>query len=257
MKRLIIVIPLILGLLLPMSEFRPTFPDWLSTPGQLGAPQIDLAELAARTGSVSKIRRTGKVIYSDDFSDLSGWSPSASGAGGKVEITSDFEPYSPPGQVKLTPGADVNKSAEITKRFPLLDARKVGIELLFKFGITSPNLTIDIARYPLNGQAYLASVKYISIYSGLYYADSGGTFRKIMDVIPGNKEWVSLKMVIDFENFLWGPIYVNEKIFQFDAGIWPFSGTGYRFEADVYADDPTGNQSPAYIDDYILTIDEP
>jgi hypothetical protein len=115
-----------------------TIPDYGVSQSQLGSPDIDSAELAARLGGVDSFRRSGRVVFIDDCQSVAPWLQDGS-TGFNVAVDSTYS-YQGNGSLKLTPGTSppATYDVRISKTFPALSPvpltnlnSKIGIDFYF------------------------------------------------------------------------------------------------------------------------------
>lgn len=221
----------------------------------------DMAELAARLGSIVTFDRRGNVMLLDDFeSGLAQWFLGGSGTNNAVTQCSEFA-RNGAFCAKLRGGSSLGLSAYMTKRLPYPVIGKLGLEVSFDGNATfkyfevrlslydgttlhSPKLRFTYATGAL--AYYDENADLIDLETGLYLANSGQLFK-------------TAKLVVDFENELYHRVLYNSETYDVSA-------LSYFKEAS--AEDPyinitlvvvndTGNPGTIYVDDAILTQNEP
>ncbi|KKL24255.1 hypothetical protein LCGC14_2417130, partial [marine sediment metagenome] len=107
------------------------YDDWHINTAAVGQYLLDDSELAARLGSPYVYERLGNVLAIDQGGvELSHWITSTSGNGSSVSRNSTFV-YSGEESLKLTPGSTLSKFASIFREIPYIEARNIGVSLLF------------------------------------------------------------------------------------------------------------------------------
>lgn len=107
-------------------------PDWYKyRPDSFSYPVLDMAELAARLGSISTYERRGDVFLMETFEHgLGRWSVSTSGAGAAVAVNSTIwlsRGYS----CKMTAGSDNDRYARLTHHYHFPHIAGIGSEISF------------------------------------------------------------------------------------------------------------------------------
>lgn len=243
-----------------------TSPDYGVSQTQLGSPDIDLAELAART-SIDTFRRSGRVIYLDPCDSVAPWITGGS-SGWNVSPDPAFS-YMGPNSIRLTPGTSppATYDATMIKTIPALGLTtnlntKIGIEFYFSaeyIEAASPAfLEVSCLFDPiLAAQASFNKLRFVMADGSLMYFN-GMTEVTIPGITlpyncPGQVTWHNLKILYSFGRY-YGLFFDGANI-PFDLTVTPgatsgFSTTQIKF---LWRDI---NGSRLWLDNIILTIDE-
>lgn len=236
-----------------------TAPDDGYNPAFINAWTTDLGEVAARLGSIDTNRRTGKVVFFDEFAVLS-WIQNGAIGTFAVTLKPTLRDW---GSLKMTPGNGPGFFASIYKTFPNLRNTRVGLEINYNSNssVSGELFQVFISK-GVGNNTYQGGLQ-ITPFSGiLSYEDHTGSF--VNGIIPGVQtppgSWHNLKIVFDFsttpgqtvalyqdQDFL----TVSENLFLLSAGPSPF------VTVTIYQYDTSGNHNYSNIEDFILTVDEP
>ena len=221
----------------------------------------DMAELAARLGSISTFDRRGNVIFMDGFeSGLAQWALGGSGTNNAVTQCSEFA-RNGAFCAKLRGGSSLGLYASMVKKLPYPVIGKLGLEASFD-GNTDFNYfevrfqlydgtTLHTAKlrftYSTGAMAYYDSnADMIDLVTGLYLASSGELFSTV-------------KLVVDFENEAYERVLFNSDTYDV-SGIAYFeeaSAADPQIRITLIVINETGNPGLIYVDDVILTQNEP
>lgn len=230
-----------------------TVPDFGVSTGQLPAPDVDNAELAARVGSVSYLRRTGRVIYYDRFDSQALWTVNNASMDGNIA----FIGYQCMALIPI-----IASTGSIKRTFPAIFSPRYGIEFCCAFNSGIDELTFTLNKFYPNNLLF-GGVKLV-FSSGNLQINNGswvtvGTFNNNNTFAPGAVPiWNNIKLIIDFNAGLYSKVIFNEDEFLLtqslnaSAGGWSYN----QLYLEIYALDTAGT-AKAYIDNLILTIDEP
>lgn len=171
--------------------------------GHGGFPLVDdLAEQAARLGSICTYDRRGMVFLIDDFSNgANAWTPAASGTGGEVRETTNY-PYRSPYAVLLKAGSDSAHAASLASYINPQELAKWGFETGVAFFTDFDQFRIEIQRY----DGSYRHVMRVIVHKGegkLMYEKAGGgnvAIADLPDLVASYGIYHSLKIVGDFEN---------------------------------------------------------
>lgn len=237
-------------------------PDWWgSEPTDTVHMVQDAGELAARLGSPVTYDRRGNVIWIDSFEGgLGGWIPAFSGTGGDVVISSTAQrtgSYS----AKFITGKAVGGNASLSKYHPRPKLCSVGLEVAF--APTSDQVTVRLQLYHYDGANYhLFSIRYDYPNQRLQYLDNTATWQTMATGVafyPNYTSWNVLKLVVDVEDNKYYRVLLNDTGYSL-AGVDALtvaSVTAPYLGMVIFADGNSATNYVVYIDDVILTQNEP
>ena len=236
-------------------------PDWgasaqLSTVYSLQ----DLAELAARLGSINTFDRRGNVVFLDDFeAGLSRWEVGTYGTGAAA-VVSVYRSHSGAYAAKLTTGSDGAQAIEIRRQIPRPVAGKIGLE--FSWAWDGPLWCVVVSLDLFNGATYDHYV--VAFYRStdlITLRDAAGVAQTIASGLLMQTDHLmfhTAKLVVDTESRK----YVR---LLFDRNSYDLSAYGCQAIADastprlVLLIGPWGNTAnniDTYVDDVIVTQNE-
>lgn len=236
------------------------YPDWGGAAPVVTVYSLqDLAELAARLGSIDTFDRRGNVVWFDDFeSGIENWRRSGPGA---YSIDWDSK-YAKTGGFSCRITTDTGFPATISKYFgfPVLSA--MGFE--FSFSYTQNWQYLYLVIYLADGtNLSIAAVRYNAVTKMWQYMATDGSYQDIpgssYTLSPMVEEFDTMKLVADFITGKYSRLLVNSQVFdlsalslrKYAAALTPSMSISITMEAL-----PTG---PAIgnIDDVIVTQNEP
>lgn len=236
--------------------------DW----SNIGADEVvyglaDMAELAARLGSPDTHNREGNVICLETFEHgLGGWDRGLYGTGAAAEIVA--ERYRSSGySCQLVAGSDGARQAKISRTYPLPVAGRYGLECswrpgpdveLFSFWLAYLDGVVEhqydvkyvVAGGVLNVKNALGVWTPFASGLNLTYLYAGfHTFKLVADIVAG----ASVRLI------------VNEAEYDLaDYGSYDFANSdGPHLKTDVWIQGAAGKNGYVYVDDVILTQNEP
>lgn len=237
-------------------------PDWYkyrreSTTFPIG----DLAELAARLNSIVTFDRRGDVFWMEDFSaGLQRWTTGGAGTGLSVSISPAS--YRSAGySAKLIPGSDGARNAQIYTRFPYPHLAKTGLEVAFTIGDQHEYFYLRTTIY--TGALYmLAEIKYDVTTGILSYRDSTFTYVALnppLVLYASTALFHHLKLVVDALNYEYVRVTLdNEAHDMANIATYTHASTqNPHILVNIYYKAVAGNNPTAYVDDIIVTQDEP
>jgi len=233
--------------------------------GQIPKPTTytlsDMAELAARLGSINTFDRRGDVIWLDDFeNNINKWLTYAVGTGGSVALSNDRARNGAMSAKLVTP-SDALLAARIYRDFPYPEVGKIGAEISF-------TIDNDLDFFQLGLQFWTETkytnslLRYLPSEKALYYADSDGVIKVLLsnvNLFATTPLFHTLKLVVDIKT----DKYVRALL---DSYYVDMSDIACRTTTGVYTKDmnsqivamgKAGLNITIYIDDFILTQNEP
>ena len=239
------------------------YPDWGVVTAQLGAPEFDTGEMAARIGSPYSYLRRGKVLFIDSFEI--GWNSwrKSPGATGSISLTT-FQPYHGAKAIKFVPPSGAGDYAGLLKYIPRIIGRRVGVECMVGL-VAGANTSIFSLEY------FEVESAVASYWDAQIDADAGRLkYRNGLTLQSGftNLAWEGaeqglisyhhLKLVVDVvarelqEVWFNGTLYEpSNKTEQTIAAVGEPDHTFINLQ--VYE---TASQAPIYVDAVTITVDE-
>lgn len=240
-----------------------TYPDYGRSESGFPSPDIDLTELAARTGSIDTLRRDGKVIYIDPFEILT-WEFLGGGGTGSNAVITTLKKCRGFCSLELTPGTTAPYEANIQKYFPSLPNRRYGFEVTVANGDTTPGpgYTFELLALKFLGRsAAEGGFKIDYDAKKLYYYAAGGwqDLAGIFDPLHG-LQWASVKIVLDFGLLQTVRLFWGEVVHNINFPMWQWTpasdqGDTMYITISLFDTNPLGRK--AYLSDFIMSIDEP
>jgi hypothetical protein len=244
-------------------------PDYNIPLTNIGSVSFDIAELAARLGSLSRIDRLGSVIYQDDFDNgLSRWTLVNGLDAYTHVITSPV--FDGDASIKLGVNQPTSLGDAIYKVIPLHDANRMGFEFTYALApIGEVNVIPEFRAYiytmtslyrcylkihPLNHIIYLYTQPegqpagyYVALDDMLYLAP-----------VSNYVTWHHCKIVIDIDKGKYQRLYHDQ--FTADLTSYPLiSGANPGYSGMTLAFFTNLGSAPGYwiLDNLIVTINEP
>ena len=223
----------------------------------------DMAELAARLGSIVTFDRRGDVVWFDDFEDGIGkWRLDGIGTGNAQEwssVTSRSRGFS----LKLTSGSDSWRLSSAERLFAFPTLSKLGFEFSFSYPDEDQVAYLDLWVNIYDGVSLiLADLEYNRASNTLAYLDENGDYVNLRTDIrlKGDATLThTFKLVLDPNKKEYVRAVVNERTYD-------LSGIGQQYQADdksphvavaIVLMGVAAVNCIAYIDDFIFTQNEP
>ncbi len=236
------------------------YPDWGgATPVATVYNLQDLAELAARLGSIDTFDRRGNVIAFDDFeSGIEQWRRSGAGA---YSIDWDSK-YAKTGGFSCRITTDSGWQATISKYigFPVLS--KIGVEFSFSYTQNWQYLYLEVLLQD-GVSAFYTGIRYNAATKMWQYRATDGSYQDIpgssFTLSPMVEEFDTVKLVIDFSTGKYSRLLINSQVFdlsalsfyQYAAVLTPVMNVSITVKA------LPGELAIGNIDDVIVTQNEP
>lgn len=170
----------------------------------------DLAELAARIGSINTFDRRGNVIGLDDFEDpIIKWDSNGTVGAGAAVRHSSLSARSGAQCLQLVMGNAIGNFTQILKTFSVSNPSKIGVEWSFAKDISATlsdlEIVVTYTRYPSPTlpDDIVAGVKYNQITYSWSIMDTTGAYQIYLTEpgsVFGNQEWRTAKIVFDLVN---------------------------------------------------------
>ena len=236
-------------------------PDWQIDPEAIYHWMQDDAELAARMNSPYVFGREGKVIFMDDEgADIAQWDVTLSGSGAAA-ANDTTRMYAGSQSIKLTPGSTLNKFVKLAKDFPYISENLVGVSGVFVFTDTDNWLKIEIAKQH-EGTAISYIVKFDK--DDKVYVSSGGSYEEVIDpstILYDDSlfYWQYFRVTIDLDDSEYERVQLNDEAISlvkvFDSSSFMTRPDALRLFITGY--DDGGTNAPIYLDNLVVTVDDP
>jgi len=221
----------------------------------------DLGELAARQKSIVTFDRRGDIIWLDDFeSSLNKWEDRGVDLGHDAAISNAYA-RNGAFSCKLTCGRDGDFEGIIHTYKPPPVLSKVGLEVHW----TRPGTSFISIYFRLEithgAKSWDARIRFLSATATLQYWD-GAVFRDIeagVGVRANHLLFSPLKFVIDLDGDVYSRLILHHRSWDLSSYAVPTGGGGALRDTriSILAVGATGVNTPLYIDDVILTQNEP
>lgn len=221
----------------------------------------DVAELAARLSSICTFDRRGNVIWLDDFEGTLGkWGIETEGAGYSAALSAEAA-RSGAFSAKLISPDDEEDKIGLKRWFPLPVESNIGFE--FSWARAYQLAYIHLYLYFVEAaKSYSFRLRYHIAQNYLQYYDGDGDYISLEPRAYSGKEthiFNTIKLVVDYANKKYVRALFNSQAFDL-SDLKPKIGAGgtpYTLRTYIYAETGTTPNVPTYIDDVILTQNEP
>lgn len=230
----------------------------------------DLGELAARLGSANVYERRGDVVFMDSFEHgLVHWTTASFGSGSGLSI-SQFRTRTGGHAVKLTPGTDSSRLAQLYRilaPLPTSDATYPGWGLEFSF-VPHEDMaytTWHLYRYT-GATVYMFRARYDHASQEVQYQNAASAWVVLASALdlhsPVSYQFSTGKLVVDPTTNTYMRFLLNDTEYTAVAGVAPLSASnsqpaGMYVEISAEAQASLGSAPSTYVDDVILTQNEP
>lgn len=221
----------------------------------------DMAELAARLGSPVTFNREGNVLYMDTFEwGIRPWAQTTAGTGAEIRTSNvwhKFGAYS----CALVCGSDGGQIAKIDRWFPYPVLTKTGLEFSFTRDAYFDNLRVILMLFD-GSRRYQFYLIYDLDDATIQIRTSAGWKTVVSNLTLaafGTSLFHVFKLVCDFDTKKYVRLIVNETETNLSA-YTAFSGTNTTtpsMQAWIEARGDSGNNSVVYVDDVVITQNEP
>ncbi len=236
-------------------------PDFQQTSGVSTVYQLtDMAELAARLGSIVTFDRRGDVFHLNDFEHgESGLGSSGSGTGSACYLSLAYA-RSGHFSLALIAGSNSDHYREVYSTLGLPSEKALGMEISFSGGSTAGGW--ELWFMPLaGGKSLYGAVKYDHTTDKLYYYDENEAWVELasgiaLPVTVGR--WNTVKLVLDCENQEYKRLLLNSRSYSMlDIPLYWVAASGYsQCYWEFHNNGQSGFNTPMYVDDLILTQNE-
>lgn len=222
---------------------------------------MDLAELAARLGSIVVFDRRGDVTFLENFDNgHARWDTTLEGADASVSISPDHfrtAGYS----VALTCGSDGQRSAGIRILTPYPRQANYGLEASFTLEALHIAFVLGLTIYD-GTDAHNFVVRYLRATGTLQYLDQDGNYQALTPTCrtyESDHLFNSLKLVATPITDVYDRAILNRQAYDLTAltGRVTPNLADQHFQIDIFYTGAADENPVGYVDDVILTQDEP
>ena len=223
---------------------------------------VNADELAARLGAISLFERRGEIIWQDDFecSTLK-W---IQDVGTVARSTTSARNGN--ASLKLTTGASVDNLSRGIWRgyYPSTYTNKVGAEFSFALGASIKYIMLTLGLVVDSTHFYQGIVRYrpqdndLQICTGISPA-VWTTIATSLDLYEQDKMYHTWKLVIDISSWKYLRLYLDDNEYDISSYSIDYStpsNARRRTVVDLEISNNASGAHYAYIDDFILTINE-
>lgn len=218
------------------------------------------AELAARLGRINTFDRRGEVVWFDDFEDnLAKWVVSASGLGASVAL-STASAKNGAQSCKITSGNVIGDYSQIIKYTPYPKLTRIGFEIAFTCNGSMSTYNFSIILYD-GTNYYECSLRYLPPTTDLQAYNDGAwvSLSTAIKIYNSSSLFNIIKIVGDFSTKKLTRVMLNHH--QFDLTPYAMftsdSAVGACLQFTVNALTAVNSNQPCYVDDAIITQNEP
>lgn len=246
----------------PVGHGGQDLPDWGISPLSTKYPVLkDLSELAVRLGSPVSFDRMGTVVYAETFSQgMARWYEDHAFGTSDIDLwgTAFYtEPYCARFFVDDVAGATVSLMTYV----PYAYLSRMGVEFAFAAQTTFEELVLRIRVFDgtnvYTGEIDLNSSNYVLNYRN---SSNGWSLLASPNLFFGLiSSWHIMKVVIDAENETYLRLSLDETDYDMsDYALYKTaSSTRPHLEVKIALNGDGGNERTVFIDNIIITIDEP
>lgn len=221
----------------------------------------DAAELAARLQSEVAYDRRGRVVMIEDFENgYKTWTVAKSGTGADAHITATTS-FSGAYSLEIIGGSDGGKYTRVYRWVPTYVLGPIGLSVVFAHSLHVDRFEMHL-WVRTGPMLYQGGWRFDHTNLNIDYLDSAGVWQTVdnnKDLVTGPKHWHALKVVLDSSTGKYIRGLVNEDqhdLSTYALRSWAAAEPTYII-AEFYAYSEAGFNADAYIDDVILTVDEP
>lgn len=223
--------------------------------------QMGLAELAASLTPVKRYDRRGDVIFVDSFEKgMGSWVGATYGTGAAVNLSSKVALFGGI-SLSLTTGSDGAQAAKASLQLPYPVESKAGLEYSFTH---HPNLVYHYFHfYQRDGATRYEYIVRFDIQNGLLSVRTPGPawtqFASGVTLDTGQDQFHAAKLVADCVNFKYMRFLFNDTSYDLSAYA-PYSVAevvAAYVQAAIQVDGPAGSNLEAFMDNVIVTVNEP
>lgn len=237
-------------------------PDW-GTPGPLATVYTleDMAELAARLGSIDTFDRRGNIVWLDDFEGtIKKWNETTDGTGGSIAISSEAARNGGFSAKFISPD-EWNAKIGLEKYLPPPVESNIGFEYSWAHAHDLKYI-YQHAHFVEMGKSYYFRLRYELDQDRLaYWSDEPDwvDLKPRVYTAHAYHVWNTVKLVVDYLKKEYLRVIFNGTPFDL-KGIVPQIGPGGTppsLRIYIYAVNGTKVNKVMYTDDVIITQNEP
>lgn len=238
------------------------FPDYgVAAPKQTTYALSDMAELAARLGSINTFDRRGDIIWFDDFEEnINKWAQVPVGVGASIALSTNAA-RSRAKSAKLTTGNLANDYALITRSLPVQTIGRIGFEHSFSvqgpYGYLEARLTFYSSLGEIEG-----ALKLDLRNKRLYYHTTGDAWNLIASNVKtpaATYLFHTLKFTVDFDTQKYLRAILNNTEYDLTSYALytnpPIAAPLINVVLKMVTD--AAFNRTLYVDDVIITQNEP
>lgn len=220
----------------------------------------DIAELAARLGSIVTFDRRGNVIWFDDFeSGIAKWTQDIVHVGGSIEWSADRArngAYS--AKLVTAPAPDSQVGIIVQMAYPVLS--RLGYEFSFNVDQYTQEIAFDTSLYDGTWR-HRSTIEWREADKKFYFYDDTGyhALEPAVDILQGLLLFHTVKMVIDYNAEKYVRLVFDNITYDLSGKAYAKSASAFGPELDVatYIMCRDTGATTAYTDDVIVTQNEP
>jgi len=238
------------------------YPDWgIFTSKKTVYALQDMAELAARLGSIITFDRRGDLLWYDDFEEnINKWNLTFSGVGANIALSTDTARNGGSSAI-LTTGDAIGDYAYMDRFIPYPVLSSIGFELSFTTNDNLDFIEFTLAFYD-GSFLYIARVRYYPATDKFQYVDSTGTYQDLISDFPLRADvhlFHTMKLTIDMKEGKYRYFIINATTKSLEGvDLWKFSSNiEPHLMVRVYSRSAVAGNQSIYVDDAIITQNEP
>jgi len=179
----------------------------------------DMAELAARLGSIFTYRRSGQVMLLEDFSaGLAKWDPDPLGAGAEIALQGDYARSAGVSSRHYTPMGGAT-SAYLRGYYPVWGMERIAIQCEMSIEATAEEIILQIV-YEDGAMSHTWALMYNASLNTLSYWGVGPAYHVIdpeLNLYQFAGVFHNLRLVADLGTLLYGSLYVDSQEYPMAA----------------------------------------
>jgi len=221
----------------------------------------DMAELAARLGSLLTYDRRGDIFWSYGFDDgIGDFTELALGAGAEVTLNNTYF-HNPPFSLNLTSGAAVGNLTRISRLFPVPYDLAMGFAVAVRPTATTDTCEINVMHY--TGEVLWYTLLIVDFANGkiTIRTDETDPLTITSDVAYLSSSFVfnHLKLVVNLADHSLVRFSLNNNVYSLDGYTMrsEASATAERIYLDIVNKNTAALSTDLYVDNIILTTAEP